>query len=201
MDGYGLDVPLKAPQWAEAGVDNQRFVCGDGAKLPFKDDSFDVVLSFGVIEHIGTVDGNWRLRGDYRQQRQAYASEIVRVTRGGGMMIIGCPNKSCPIDPAHGQPAENRIRSFIFRKTGLNLHRTWGDYYLPSHREVRQFFSGTHTFRSLPLKGYFAFGKFKKFPVLRPIESMVRGWVEDMPQWAANSCLNPFIMVQMTKQK
>ena len=198
MNVYGLDVPYKAPQWAAIGLDRERFVCGDGSSLPFKDNSFDVVISFGVIEHIGTVDGIWRLRDDYKELRQSYASEIMRVTRGGGKIIIGCPNKSCPIDPAHYQPPENRIRDLIFRKTGLNLHRTWGDWYLLSHREVRQFFSGTHNFRSLPLKGYFAFSKFQKWPVLRPLKSAIQGWVEDMPQWAANSFLSPYVMVEMT---
>ena len=59
---------------------NLVFLRADGLKLPFKDDSFDVVLSFQVIEHIeprNVLD---------------YLSEIRRVLRRGGTFLVSTPN-------------------------------------------------------------------------------------------------------------
>lgn len=54
---------------------------GSGFALPFKDNSFDVVYSDGVIEHF-PID-----------QSQEMIAEQVRACRGGGLVIISVPNK------------------------------------------------------------------------------------------------------------
>jgi len=54
---------------------------GSGFSLPFKDNSFDVVYSEGVIEHF-PID-----------ESQEMISEHVRACRGGGLVIISVPNK------------------------------------------------------------------------------------------------------------
>lgn len=53
----------------------------DAAHLPFADDTFDLVVSFSVIEHIPS-----------KAHRQAAVKEIARVTRPGGKVIITLPN-------------------------------------------------------------------------------------------------------------
>ena len=55
------------------GIQNIRFLEADVTKLPFEDDSFDVVLSFGVLHHID----NWL---DALQ-------EIIRVLRRKGYFV------------------------------------------------------------------------------------------------------------------
>ncbi len=52
-----------------------------GFSLPFKDDSFDVVYSEGVIEHF-PID-----------ESQAMITEHVRACKVGGLVIISVPNK------------------------------------------------------------------------------------------------------------
>jgi SAM-dependent methyltransferase len=54
---------------------------GDGFSLPFKDKSFDVVYSEGVIEHFPT---------DYAI---AMVKEHARVCRPGGLVLVSVPNK------------------------------------------------------------------------------------------------------------
>jgi SAM-dependent methyltransferase len=60
---------------------------GVGEALPFPADSFDLVLSNEVIEHVSS---------DVR-----YAVEMVRVTRPGGRIVIFCPNRWYPVEQ-HG---------------------------------------------------------------------------------------------------
>lgn len=55
--------------------DNLRFLDADGNHLPFPDDSFDVVVSWGSVEHIA---------GGYLQALR----EIKRVLRDGGLFFV-----------------------------------------------------------------------------------------------------------------
>jgi arsenite methyltransferase len=59
---------------AEMGQDNVEFVAGEAEALPFPDESFDVVISNGVIDLIPDKD--------------AVFSEIFRVLRPGGSIQI-----------------------------------------------------------------------------------------------------------------
>jgi SAM-dependent methyltransferase len=59
---------------AEKGVSNAAFVQGDGARLPFRDSSFDLVFSHSVIEHVASAE--------------AYLRECHRVLRTGGVLYL-----------------------------------------------------------------------------------------------------------------
>ena len=56
------------------GEIGRRTVIGDGMRMPFADDSFDVCYSSNVLEH---VPEPWRM-----------AAEMVRVTRPGGTVFL-----------------------------------------------------------------------------------------------------------------
>lgn len=59
---------------AEKGIANAGFVQGDGARLPFKDESFDLVFSHSVIEHVRSAEN--------------YLRECHRVLRAGGVLYL-----------------------------------------------------------------------------------------------------------------
>lgn len=202
FDAYGVDVPALVPQWVKANKDKDRFFCGDAADLPFTDDSFDAVTSLGVVEHIGTAIGHCTLRDDYEEHRRSYAREIMRVTRPGGKIILSCPNKTFPIDLHHGPvdalSSPTPIRSYLYDKTGMNFHKTWGKFHLLSYAEIRELFKGVRQFTPLPLKGYFGFSRFSR-GFLKPFSTVAQGWIDHMPRVVAESCLNPYMMVLMTK--
>ncbi len=67
---------------------NLIFVQADGLRLPFKDGSFDVALSFQVIEHIAS------------RNVLNYLSEIRRVIKpGGGVYLVSTPNSRMRLLP------------------------------------------------------------------------------------------------------
>ena len=71
----GMDFSRKAVELCKLrGLD---CIYGNANNIPFKDESFDIVSAFGVIEH---VDND-----------KEVLREIVRVCKRNGFIIIGCP--------------------------------------------------------------------------------------------------------------
>jgi SAM-dependent methyltransferase len=60
------------------------FVKTDGSSLPFSDKSFDIVVSFAVIEHVGS-----------RANQRAFIRELCRV---GRTCFITTPNRWYPVE-------------------------------------------------------------------------------------------------------
>ncbi len=69
----------------QAAFPQVRLVSGDGRRLPFDDDSFDVVFSNAVLEHVGT-----------RDEQAEFVSECLRV---GRRLYLATPDARCPVDP------------------------------------------------------------------------------------------------------
>ena len=59
---------------------NFKFIQGSGTNMPFKDGSFDLVVSFDVIEHV------------YRHAKMV--REANRVLKKGGHIFFGTPNRT-----------------------------------------------------------------------------------------------------------
>jgi SAM-dependent methyltransferase len=84
---YGLDYERERVAEGARRLGRQVLVCGAGEHLPFRDATFDLVLSNEVIEHV-------------QDDREAVA-EMARVTRPGGHVVIFCPNRWYPVEQ-HG---------------------------------------------------------------------------------------------------
>ena len=90
LDGYGvepdgeklallrdrIDAGAVERQWSRAW--KGRFLRGVGENLPFRDESFDLVLSYQTLEHV--------------QDPAAVIAEMLRVVRRGGALHLRCPD-------------------------------------------------------------------------------------------------------------
>lgn len=83
FDLYGVDISKEVVKRAKMNfskkVSPKHMLLGDIRKLPFKDNSFDIVFSFGTIEHI--------------RENQRSVDEAFRVLKPGGFFITGINNK------------------------------------------------------------------------------------------------------------
>jgi len=81
----GLEYDFERAVEAHQNSPNILNAAGEG--LPFPDESFDLILSHEVIEHV--------------QDDAAAVSEMVRALKPGGRVVIFCPNRGYPFE-THG---------------------------------------------------------------------------------------------------
>ncbi len=79
-------VEIEAERAREAGVHGD-VTQSPGESLPFAQNTFDLVLSHEVIEHVA--------------DDQACVAEMVRVLKGGGRLVLFCPSRFYPFE-THG---------------------------------------------------------------------------------------------------
>lgn len=119
--------------------DGYEFVKVDSAKLPFKDGSFDVVVSNHVVEHV--------------PDQATHLHELVRVLRPGGVVYLATPNKLWLRDPHYRLP----FISWLPRRASQRYLQTFRpgkvwDIYPVSHFQVRRHFrrNGAQVHNALP---------------------------------------------------
>ena len=81
----GLDIEL--PRVQESRQYSSNVFCAAGEYVPLPSDSFDLVFSHEVLEHV--------------QDDQKAIWEMVRVLKPGGRIVLFCPNRGYPFE-THG---------------------------------------------------------------------------------------------------
>ncbi|NSW53449.1 MAG: methyltransferase domain-containing protein [Anaerolineae bacterium] len=125
----GLDVELDRVREANAGLGSA--LLGVGEALPLPGNTFDLVLSHEVLEHVD-------------DDRMA-AQEIVRVLKPGGRLVLFVPNRGYPFE-THGI-YRNGVYHFGNKLFINYLPRRWRDQLAPhvrvySRRDLAHLFSG-----------------------------------------------------------
>ena len=144
---YGLEPDVG--EMAAAGIKVAQAVRGDGTALPFATDSFDIVYSSNVAEHIPNP---WEM-----------GAEMLRVTRPGGLIIM---SYTVWLGPFGGH------------ETGLWAHYIGGDFarrrYIRKHGKEPKNIFGSSLFalscregldwaRKLSEAGYEVIGTFPRY--------------------------------------
>lgn len=116
-DVYGCDLDIhpklqQQKNWAE------RFrISKDPTKIPYEDESFDLVFANSVFEHVEPI--------------QSIVSECARVLRPGGKLYAVTPMRSVIMEPHIGAPFATRFaagsarRNWIFLMYRLGFGRRW----------------------------------------------------------------------------
>lgn len=116
-------------------------VVGDGTKLPFPDQSFDVVFSNSVIEHVPDHD--------------AFAKEVQRV---GRRYFIQTPNKAFPFEPHVLTPGVNYLPK-RWQKRVFRSFTVWGWIARPTQAYVDQLVDETNLLSRHEVKKLFPAGE------------------------------------------
>jgi hypothetical protein len=142
---------------------NFTFVRGDGRRLPFADQSFDLVFSNSVIEHVGTFD-----------DQKLFAAEARRVGRN---LSVQTPNRSFPIEPHFigpripGLPRERQrfvyrwlsVRGWLRRRDHADFNALFEEVRLLTFAEVQSLFPDCAIVREK------LFGLTKSFTAVRQV--------------------------------
>jgi SAM-dependent methyltransferase len=100
----------------------------DGSRLPFADDSFDVVVSLGVLEHVPFVSKS--------------LEEVYRVLKPSGyFFVFAFPQRTAPLPVISGwlgrdpHPRKYSLRDLRIRLLdhGFYVRKAWRFYFLPKH--------------------------------------------------------------------
>jgi SAM-dependent methyltransferase len=125
----GLDVELARTQETHALV--EQVICGVGEYLPIPANSFDLILSNEVLEHV---------ENDVLAVR-----EMIRTLKPGGRLVLFCPNRGYPFE-THGMYWRG---NYHFGNIPLinYLPRVWRDKLAPhvevyTRRDLRKKFEG-----------------------------------------------------------
>ena len=195
LDIWGVDLPDNLPGWQAANANPDRVVAGTALNLPFQSEQFDVVWSLGVLEHIGEPDP----AAERSEDRLRYLSEMLRVVRPGGRVIVVAPHKWFPLDPAHNW-SETRLGHRLFERTHLCLHRTWGPHPLMSYWELSRMAraAGAQRVRPLSLADYFSFDRTGASRAAGLVPA-ARLYLKYLPARLCGTPLAPFLAVELTR--
>ncbi|PYU35170.1 MAG: hypothetical protein DMG31_04540 [Acidobacteria bacterium] len=202
FQALGIDIArFRSEQWKERGrLPQVAFVQADAVSLPFANESFEIVLSSGMLEHIGVAEEcqpRYRVKplADQKSRRRKFLAECLRVLRSRGVLYIDHPNGSFPVDFWH-----NDYRS------RPRLH--WpGERFLPSFTEVCQLVrdvdpncmvapispAGRFTFRRSQRRWY---GKL----LSAPIEFYFQLLRHEPFRGFAGSPLNPYLVIRIERR-
>jgi hypothetical protein len=140
--------------------DTARFayVLGDGRKLSFKDEEFDIAFSNSVIEHVGSFD-----------DQKKFADEIRRV---GKSYWVQTPNKWFFVEPHLVAPFVHYL-PHRFQRTLIRYCTPWGLATKPSQGQVDDFLKSTRLLAEAEVRSLFPDGEIYREKFLLFTKSFV----------------------------
>ncbi|HEX9945824.1 MAG TPA: class I SAM-dependent methyltransferase [Thermoanaerobaculia bacterium] len=151
VQAVGVDISrYRLARWVAEHRERRMLVLADARNLPFRPDTFDVVISSGMIEHVGVRESSnpytVSAEVDQDEARAQVVGELSRIVRSGGIAYLDFPNGSFPVDFWHGD------------QIGTLRWHGIPDALLPGFRDVAKWASGAGmTVRLEALTGRLAF--------------------------------------------
>jgi len=196
-DAYGIDSSaLRRWQWRER-VHRERLAVADGAKLPFPDAYFHILLCSGVLEHVGVEESGgdeYRVKPlpDRDDARRAFLAGLLRVLAAGGTLYLDFPNGAFPIDFWHNT------------RGGSARFHSVREGFLPTFAEVVRLASDIDpriTVTAVSPNGRLRFRQVRQHWYGRafalPMQLLFS--VMDRVPRLARSAVNPFLVIRLTK--
>ncbi len=122
-------------------------ICADATHVPLPKDTFDLVISISLIEHL--------------PQHQKLIAEMVRLTKPGGLIYLSFPPFYSPVGGHHFSPWHllgEKAAVWFFSKRKWHVNEKWTNE--------------PYDFQSLSYKS--AFGSFGLFPLkIRDVRRMI----------------------------
>jgi SAM-dependent methyltransferase len=188
VDAWGIDPSRtgRAQSWRKLSSPGRMHIA-DGTRLPFADESFDLVTSSGVLEHVGEP----RPLSERDPHQQAYLTEIIRVLKPGGAALIAHPNGAHPLDYWH--PRQWSIRPHL-------PYERW----MPVASRVRRWATASPhpvEVRFLPPGNYLAFNRIKAHWYGRAFAAPMKLLTDSFARFPrlATSPLNPWLIAEVVK--
>ena len=195
---FGVDLSLyRLSRWVDEHRGPRPFALADARALPFREAAFDVVVSSGMIEHVGVDEYSAPYRivelPDKAARRRSVIAEVARVGRASADLFIDCPNGQFPIDFFHG----DGIVSF-------RVHRV-PDSLLPSFADLRRWAAAADRGAALePSAGRFRLQRVRRSWWGRALAGPMRLYLTCLDhllgggfdRWLAP--LSPFLVVRLT---
>jgi SAM-dependent methyltransferase len=198
---FGIDAgEARHRQWNVRAL-GRRLHSADALHLPFGAESFDVVFSSGLIEHIGIHEeeaATYRARRlpDCDAQRRQFVREMVRVLKPEGFILLDHPNGGSPVDFWHGGSPGS-----------IRWHALWGDM-LPRFAEISGYFRAAD--RSLRLyslspRHRLQFNKVRNHWYGRAFAPLIKIWFRMVEiralSFLARGFLNPYLVTVASRQR
>ncbi len=139
-------------------------ILGDGARLPFADQSFDLVFSNSVIEHVGDAAAQAR-----------FAAEIARV---GKRYWVQTPNRFFPVEQHMWTPLVHWLPR-AWQRGILRRFSVWR--LVTKHNQAEREFYVKHYLETVRLLSAAELGAL--FPGAAIVRERVFGWTKSLVAW------------------
>ena len=140
-DSRGMELADMTDTWRELhGQRTSQLAVSPSGSIPFGDEKFDLIVSFNVLEHVGTIPPKEIVTSSTLSARHAYISQAIdRLTKNGVFLLIA-PNKAFPLDYGHNHwyGGWKYVNAKGHGKRGWSLTNPFGkSNFLPSLSDIR----------------------------------------------------------------